>query len=417
MRVRFVRGLGGLGAAIACAGLSPTEEGVPRILLDLNLRPQPIRLLAIDTRTLTYLDPRGQVRTETLDQYAALLPADAADGAAGDPLRPTTTVDLADGRRFSGHPTGKAGDDTVLEWRCPELGDNFVIPIPLELVRRVTLGPSARGAAAAGARDQLLLVNGDTLDGFVETIGDPARIEQDSTVVEVPLERIAEVRLGGPAVPPSGLMVWMRGGTVARVSSLSTDRSGKLTLLLAPMDSAEGGTESLSAQVPIERLTAAGFDMGSVTPLASLSPSRQDGSPDRVFSDPIRVGAANGAVLGAPDIELPGPMSVSWPLPEGAARLGGIAELPEDCRAWGDCSLVMTVGMADRPREVFRAGLNGANPRAEFNVALPASDGRGAVLTITVEAGAFGPIQDRVVLERAVLLSAPRDRTAPRPGG
>ena len=186
MRVRFVRGLGGLGAAIACAGLSPTEEGVPRTLLDLDLRAQPIRLLAIDMKTLTYLDSKGQVRNEALDQYAALLPADVAPGASGGVLlRPTTTVDLADGRRFSGHPTGKAGDDTMLEWRCPELGDNFVLSIPLELVRRVTLGPAARAPADAGARDQLLLVNGDTLGGFVETIGDPTRIDQDSSVVEV----------------------------------------------------------------------------------------------------------------------------------------------------------------------------------------------------------------------------------------
>ena len=97
--------------------------------------------------------------------------------------------------------------------------------------------------------------------------------------------------------------------------------------------------------------------------------------------------------------------------------LGGAAELPEDCRTWGDCVLVMTVGSGEHPRELFRAGLNAANPRAEFNLALPKSDGRSTALTVTVEAGAFGPIQDRVVLERAVLLMAPRGGPAPRPGG
>jgi hypothetical protein len=410
MRVRFVLCSSGLAALASVAG---ADEGVPRLLLDLSLRSQPVRLLSIDMQHLTYLDSRGQMRTEGLDRYVALLPAPGGPPGAGVPgaeetRTPTTTVDLADGQRFAGHPTGRA-DEEFLEWKNPDFGELGIMPIPLEAVRRITLGPSARTPADdAGARDLLVLVNGDTLDGFVESIGDPTRIERDSAPVDVPLERIAEIRLGGPSVSPSGVMVWLASGSVARVASLSTRSPAQLTIILSPLGDA-GGTESLSAETPPDRLLAAGFDMSRLVPLGSIPPARQSGSPDRVFTQPVRVGGAPGAVLGAPDIELPGPMSVSWTLPAGASRLGGVAELPEDSRAWGDCFLVMTVGSGDRAHEVFRTELSGAAPRAEFNVELPAA-GPAPALTVTVDAGPYGPIQDRVVLKRAVLLLTPPAR-------
>jgi hypothetical protein len=422
MRVRFVDGLGGLAVVLAGARFAPADEGVARVLLDQSLQSQPIRLVAITTRSLTYIDARGQVRTEGLDRYIALLPAPedprAAEAPSADgPLPPTTTVDLADGQRFAGHPMGRPGDGAILEWSNPDFVDHGIMPIPLELVRRITLGPTARAPKEmqAGARDVLVLVNGDTLDGFVESIGDPTRIGHDGAAVDIPLERIAEIRLGGPAVPPSGLMIWLASGSVARVSSLSTDGSSELKVILAPMDSTGSGTESLRADLPLARLHAAAFDMARLAPLAAIAPSRQEGSPERVFSEPLRIGPALGAVLGAPDIEFPGPMTVSWTLPAGAERLGGVAELPEACRTWGDCILVMTIGTRE-PREVFRARLSAESPRAEFNIALPAPSGSGSVLTATVEAGLYGPIQDRVVLERAVLLLSPEQHPSSRPG-
>lgn len=419
MRFPSVQGLIGLIAALA--GGASGDEGVPRLLLDDTLQSQPVRLVSIGMRSLTYYDTRGQMRTDGLDRYIALLPvvepARAPQSPSAEPAA-TTTVDLADGQRFAGHPTGRP-DDAVLEWKNPDFGDHGIMPIPLDLVRHVTLGPSARPPAPGtpGARDLIVLVNGDTVDGFIESIGEPTRIDHDSTAVDIPMERIAEVRLGGPAVRPSGLMVWLTGGSVARVSSLATDATGRVTIQLAPLDTSTAGTESLTAEVPLDRLHAAAFDMARLVPLASITPTRQAGSPERVFTEPLRTGPAAGAVLGAPDITFPGPMSVSWTLPPGAGRLGGLAELPEDCRMWGDCTLAITISSGERGREVFRAELNGASPRAEFNVELPAQPGAGATLTMSIEAGPYGPIQDRVVLQRAVLLLPPVDRPArePRP--
>src|SRR4029079_2318930 len=100
----------------------------------------------------TYLESRGLVRSEGLDQYVALLPP-ADEGWPGPGLRvgadaalaPSSVVELTDGQRFTGVPTGKAGDQTALEWARTDFG---TISIPLELVRRgCAAAEDSRGAA------------------------------------------------------------------------------------------------------------------------------------------------------------------------------------------------------------------------------------------------------------------------------
>jgi hypothetical protein len=72
-----------------------------------------------------------------------------------------------------------------------------------------------------------------------------------------------------------------------------------------------------------------------------------------------------------------------------------VAELPIEARAWGDCELVIR----DGDRVVFTSRLNAGHPRADIGVALA-----GPVLTVEITEGAAGPIQDHVVLTRALLL-------------
>jgi len=114
---------------------------------------------------------------------------------------------------------------------------------------------------------------------------------------------------------------------------------------------------------------------------------------------PPIVGDPIGAALGAPDIELPGPMSVTWTLPAGVTRVAGVAELPVSARAWGDCSVVMFDGAG---AQVWTTRLSGDAPSAPFNIDLSGKDA--LTLTVRVEAGANGPIEDRVLLRRVLLL-------------
>ena len=69
--------------------------------------------------------------------------------------------------------------------------------------------------------------------------------------------------------------------------------------------------------------------------------------------------------------------------------------LPPSARRWGDYEMIVY----DDDRPVFRAHLTAAAPRATVNVELT-----GTELNISLEPGANGPIQDELILERAMLL-------------
>jgi hypothetical protein len=69
--------------------------------------------------------------------------------------------------------------------------------------------------------------------------------------------------------------------------------------------------------------------------------------------------------------------------------------VPESARLWGDFELIVR----DDDREVHRSHLNAATPTVSINVALTGSE-----LTIELTQGEHGPILDRLVLARAMLL-------------
>jgi len=74
-------------------------------------------------------------------------------------------------------------------------------------------------------------------------------------------------------------------------------------------------------------------------------------------------------------------------------------------RAWGTCELVVMVrrpGEADE--ELARVELGRASATRTLDFGLPGADSSRRRLVVRVEPGAFGPIQDRVVLRRPLLL-------------
>jgi hypothetical protein len=101
------------------------------------------------------------------------------------------------------------------------------------------------------------------------------------------------------------------------------------------------------------------------------------------------------APVGLSPIELRGPVVVRYSLPSGAIRFAAQAVLPDSARQWGDLELIVRSDDA----EVFRMRLNAESPAGEINVALT-----GRELTLELTAGAHGPIQDQVILNRAMIL-------------
>ena len=103
------------------------------------------------------------------------------------------------------------------------------------------------------------------------------------------------------------------------------------------------------------------------------------------------------APLGLSRVEFRGPVTVRYDLVSGPMYFSAEARLSRMARSWGDCELVIR----DDEQEVFRARLNAEHPTASIGVAL-----HGSQLTIEITEGSNGPIQDHVVLHRAMLLSA-----------
>ncbi|MFO0492050.1 MAG: hypothetical protein ACK51T_06390, partial [bacterium] len=93
---------------------------------------------------------------------------------------------------------------------------------------------------------------------------------------------------------------------------------------------------------------------------------------------------------------------LTWTLPPSASRLGATLALREDCRAWGDCTATLTFARAGQSAELFKGTLTGMQPIATVAVDIPPGTTAGT-LTLAIDAGRNGPIQDRVVLRAGVV--------------
>ncbi|MGE3109442.1 MAG: hypothetical protein AB7G11_15505 [Phycisphaerales bacterium] len=210
---------------------------------------------------------------------------------------------------------------------------------------------------------------------------------------------------------------------------------GKLSLSASkhpsPTPRAEQPADAPVGTIKPSQLAAFAPDVQSLFALAACTILRQApaaGRPALPASEPVTLswagarfdvpaglgiaGALSFPPLDAADIELPGPMTVEWDVPTGAVRLAGWAELPRECRTWGNCHLVLSLlkrdGSTSSPVPLFSAALTGDVPIAEFNLLLPSepagADPAAYVLRASLDAGERGPIQDRVLLRRVLFL-------------
>lgn len=394
------------GALGACAP-AHAADNAERILLDLDLRPQRVTLTALDSQSVSFTDESGRARRTPTGALVALLPVEDPRPSLmprlGAPPVPgldtrayTGLLVLTDGQRFPGQRAAADGAETLV-WRHPRLGR---VAFPLDAIASVVLDENALskspiGASAAAApdtRDAVLLSNGDLITGFLLSLGEPVSVETDAGPVAIPSERVVAVRTANPASPMRGQFVWLDDGTVASVASIEPEGEGAVAIRLA---------ESQSARYAIGAVEAVAFDASRIVPLASLTPRSQAPEGDRADFRPIPGAGsafapdADTAPLRARDIELPGPMTVTWALPADARRFAARAVLPGASRPWGDCEFVVRIDGV----EALRERLSEERPSIEF--ALPAA---GRELSITVEPGAYGPINDRVIVRRAIII-------------
>jgi hypothetical protein len=310
----------------------------------------------------------------------------------------------------------------------------------------------------------VILSNGDQLEGFVNRVGQTIGVEVDGKTIENGVRQVASIEFANPVKQPTGTRVWLVDGSVINLESVRIEeRAGTSPVIRLELARGTWGLppsppappESPSADpsqrrpapaTRVERPKDGGAILSSIKPLQivaiapevsrltalsalELTSVRRVGDALPTALDPVsflRDGSAGAASpagvepFQAESFQIAGPVSTEWKLPAGAVRLAGRAELPRDCLAWGDCVLVMAVGPEqtspnsppDRFRELLREPLNGNRSFAAFNLALAEPGSAGAAggvggtpmtLRITIEPGANGPIQDHVVLSRALI--------------
>lgn len=423
-------------------------RGAERVLIDHRLERRVVRVLSVDRGTLSYLDRGELVRTEPLSEYLAVLTPDpspndaewrkgagAWDRGVPGPAGETPMIVLTDGQRYAGavrRSVDATGLMEVIPWEHPVLGP---MDVPLDRVAAVRLGQRETGpdgligveAEPPAGRDLIVMVNGDRLVGLVAGVlpgGSGVRLAgDDSAERDLPLDRIARIGLGSnaglrprPGAPQAPIVVWLSDGSVVACERLaSAGRRGEV--LMEPWPPAR------RLQQPVTMSDIAGLDLsgGRLVALASATVQRQ--APiGRRWSERVHVGGPVGE-LGLGDVRLPGPMQVEWLLPGRGERFAAVIELPATLWTWGDCEVaVLTRPGSSKPtgaigeaamssvdagwNERWRGRVHGDAPQATVNVALEGAE----ILAVRVEPGLYGPVQDRIVLRRPMVLIEPASR-------
>jgi hypothetical protein len=376
--------------AVTAVGTAFGASG--KFLLIRRGRPAQIVAVAeIGVHRLVHRDGAAGWATVARDQCVALL-----DTEADVIPRKQGWLRLADGQRFPGQAlSGARPEDGVLVWiQSSWLGR---LEVPLERIESVTF-VSGGAVPAPGDADALQLANGDRLEGLVTALGDPVTVEvldEDAggpQTFELPLDRVSAVRMVTPTQRPSGRRVWLLDGTVVDVEEVMLGDDGFFRL--------EGlalVADGQARRIEVDAVAGVQFDAQGLIPFSAIAPSRVEGPPTR-YVVPAPTVLDEFAALGLGRVAFRGPVSVQYLLPPGSAYLSAEAVLPVKARSWGDCELIIR----EDDQQVFTARLNAESPTAMIGVPLG-----GSRLTVEVTEGSGGPVQDQVVLLRALVLVEP----------
>lgn len=443
--------------ALACGGTStadPIPPGRPAIaaprftLLLPNAAPEPIALLQLgpdetnDTASIiTYLDASGTRKTASLNSVVALASATwmPTPESVSPPLgeRPNDLhmqrLDLTDGQRIIGQltdpptaptPTAAVSAKSPLQAAAPRVSirtDRLgVITIPTDRVSRFFLDAS-RHAVPSGlstSADTLLLINEDRIEGFIDTLGPMVRIEPNGGragakpgVAEIQLDQIELANLINAPTPPTGGRVDLADGTVLAVdpgSLVANIESAKLAMRPAVL-----GSDAAPTSIDLNELSGIIPEASRLIPLSGLPIAAQRPHASAPRTSPAELLADAPAPLGAVDILLPGPMMIEWALPQrlgSGVAISGFAQMDDRSFAWGDCEVTVSVILPAAPARVLVKGrLNADSPTLPIVGELGATP-PGSRVRVQVDPGERGPVQDRVVLRRMLLVAAAKSR-------
>jgi hypothetical protein len=314
------------------------------------------------------------------------------DAAAG----PQGRVEMVDGEVIPGQLVDAVSKPDSIAWEHALLG---TLDLPIESVAKVVLRAGSKDAREGtdSTSDVVVFTNGDLARGVVDSIvgrgtSGEVTMSVDRKTITTSLDRVASVTLANPPKAPRGVFVWLRDGTVI---AGATAELGTPVLTLSDGTFTTGSGRTI--QVPWDDVVGVNMDAARVVPLSSVPLVEVKAGEGREWSVPPRIEPASTSAGGVGEVELSGPIVARWSLPEGVRLITMSVSMPESARALGDCLLVVECG-----GQTLRQRLNGKRPTADLR--LTPTDETAPTLTISIESGEGGSIQDRVVIRRGLML-------------
>lgn len=333
------------------------------------------------------------------------------------PLVPLSlgVLETRDGQRLPGSLRVERGATT---WDHRWIG-----AIPLDLERLAWL--RLLGEVAPPVRpdaDVVRLANGDLVTGFVDSIGADVVVEPlDEKPVDaagaaprrIPLERVAAIGFAAVGAPPAvGTVAWTVDGSIVGTRALAFDaeRGWGFTLVdpwLASVRAAR--TSDNSAADPVAIVT----EPSRFLPLAACrvaSVERIEGEFRASLGSAVHAGDRFSGLLGLASLAIEGGVVARFAPPDGVAlraSLGGeivfTADLVLAESTPADAAVDVEVALGADPPQ--RVRLDRDRRRAACVLRAPAV--AGTEIAIRVGDAGNGPVGDRILVERGVLLLPP----------
>ncbi len=228
------------------------------------------------------------------------------------------------------------------------------------------------------------------LEGYIVGVGAEYRLETETgDIASAPARLVSSAWFANPSEEPVGAYLWLTDGSVVGAESIIDLNGDRVQVRL---------TSGENAVVPTAQVLAALFDADRVVALSSLDADVDVPASRRWSSPPAMLPAStshSSPFFFARDIDIPGPMTLSWTLPADAERFGTTIAMPAHAFPWGDCEIEVRSGGVS----VHRARLNQESPRTQINVELVSRD-----LEIEISEGAHGAVYDTVTLIAPIVL-------------
>ena len=381
------------------------EAANRRVLVDKDLRCIEASEVEFGPEQVRYRDARGRAATMETASLVMVLPpgAEQESGAAtitGIEWReiadvttgPQGRAEMVDGQVIPGKLVVGVPKGEAIAWEHWLLGR---VELPIEDLASLVMRAGGLSAVPTmdPSSDTVAFTNGDVARGVVESValrGEVGELSMDvdGKAFTAPLDRVSAVAFANPPTGPTGVMVWLRDGTVIGGGSVGLDR-GAMTLEAPPL------VAGRTIEVSWDDVVGVNLDAKAVVPLSSIELAGVQAGEGRTWCVAPRL-AAGAAGVG--EVELAGPIRAHWNLPVGVRLVSMSVSLPEAARTLGDCVVVAECG-----GQTVRQRLNGEQPTAEIRLT-PANGSTPHTLSLTIESGEGGTIQDRVVLRRALVL-------------